>query len=84
MVTVTLRIQPELCGPVSVGTVVVIRALQEHLGLPLKDAFDAVNAAVFDGETVHLSAPSREAADALIAALSALPPVPRIAVDVLA
>ncbi|MBK7580025.1 MAG: hypothetical protein IPI67_07435 [Myxococcales bacterium] len=69
---VTLRIEPDLCGPVSVGTVAVIRTLMSHLGLSLGEALAHVNHAVFDGEHVTIESPSREAAQACVSALSKL------------
>ncbi|MCC6903526.1 MAG: hypothetical protein IT377_31450 [Polyangiaceae bacterium] len=75
MVTVVLSIEPDLCGPVSVGTVRVIRTLEQSLGLCLADALAVVNRAVFDGETVHVPAPDAEAARRCVAALATLPRV---------
>jgi hypothetical protein len=63
MATVHLRIEPDLCGPVSVGTVRVIRLLCDCLALSLSDAVGYVNRAVFDGETVSIATPSAEAAE---------------------
>ena len=62
MTAVVLRIEPDLCGPVSVGTVGVIRVLERSLRLALPDALSVVNRAVFDGETVRVPAPSERAA----------------------
>lgn len=78
MVSVRLEIEPEMCGPISVGTGAVIRLLSEHLALSLKESFDYVNRCVFDGERVELPAPSSAAANALIRALAELPAVPKI------
>jgi hypothetical protein len=69
--TVSLSIEADLCGPVSVGTVSVIRALMTHLALPLDDAAALVNRCVFDGECVALAAPSLAAAEALLGAFRA-------------
>ncbi len=63
MPTIHLRIQPDLCGPVSVGTVGVIRLLSAHLGLSLADALAIVNRCVFDGECVAIPAPSTDVAE---------------------
>ena len=78
MVTLSLQIEAELCGPVSVGTVAVIKLLAAHLALTLPAAMTLVNQCVFDGQTVLVPAPSREAALALLDALAQLPPVPRV------
>jgi hypothetical protein len=58
MARVVLSIEAHLCGPVSVGTVQVIRALHECLELPLTDAVAYVNRCVFDAECVVIPAPS--------------------------
>ncbi len=78
MTTVRLSIEPELCGPVSVGTVAVIKLVREHLGVSLAEAMDSVNRCVFDGEEVELFAPSTETATRLVAALAELPPHPLV------
>ena len=77
-VAMRLAIEPELCGPFSVGTVAVIRLLERHLGLPLPEAMRAVERAVWDGAEVELDAASHTAASALLQALAGLPPVPRV------
>ena len=77
-VAVRLSIEPELCGPISVGTVAVIRLLERHLALPLPEAMRAVERAVWDGAEVELDAASPGAASALLQALAGLPPVPRV------
>ncbi len=66
MSTVHLRIEPDLCGPVSVGTVRVIHLLSDCLALSLSEALDYVDRAVFDGETVAIVAPSAEAAERFV------------------
>lgn len=72
MASVSLSIEPDLCGPVSVGTVAVILVIRERLGQSLADAASFVNRAVFDGETVSIPAPSAAAAVECAAALTAL------------
>jgi len=72
MPSVTLSIQADLCGPVSVGTLGVIRVLERELGLSLGDALSFVNRTAFDAETVRVPAPSLAAARACVAALAAL------------
>lgn len=76
MTTVRLSIEPELCGPVSVGTVTVIKLLCDHLRVSLAEAKGYVDRCVFDGEEVELTAPSAEAAAQLVAALAKLPARP--------
>jgi hypothetical protein len=71
--SIVLRIEPDLCGPVSVGTVGVIQSLQNALGLGLDEAADYVNRCVFDGETVEIPAPSVEDAERAIRLLAQSP-----------
>ncbi|HKO49152.1 MAG TPA: hypothetical protein VJV79_15575 [Polyangiaceae bacterium] len=62
----------------SVGTVAVIRAIEKHLGLSLAQANEFVDRCVFEGEKVTLPAPTRAAAEALLAAFGHLQAAPRI------
>src|SRR5262249_31270791 len=78
MSSVRLSIQPELCGPVSVGTVKVIRLVGQHAQLGLPEAAAFVDRCVFDGETVSIPMPSTEKAASLVRALRSLPTVPKI------
>ena len=78
MPTIDLTIEAELCGPISMGTVAVIRALMAHLALPLSDAVAIVDRCTFDGEHLCLPAPSRAAAEALLAAFRHMPAAARI------
>ena len=78
MTTIALTIEPEFCGPISMGTVAVIRALMAHLGLSVGEAESLVDRCVSSGEPVAFSAPSRAAAEALLAALRRVPAAPRI------
>jgi len=82
MPRVALTIEPELCGPVSVGTVSVIKLVARYLELPLQISLELVSRAVYERETVFLLAPSLEAAGALCDALAELPPVPRVQADI--
>ena len=82
MTTIELAIEAEFCGPISMGTVAVIRALMSHLQLPLNDAVELVDRCTFAGERVALSAPSRAAAEALLGALRELPVASRIAASI--
>jgi hypothetical protein len=73
-----LSIDGDCCGPLSVGTVAVIRAIGKHLELSLAEATEFVNRCVFDGERVSLPAPTRSAAEALLAEFARLPAAPRL------
>ena len=78
MAAISVSIEADLCGPVSVGTVGVIKALISHLGIGLTDAEALIDRCVFNGERVEIAAPSREAAEALLAAWRLTPAAPRI------
>lgn len=65
---VELRIEPDLCGTVSVGTVSVIKLLSAKLELSLSQALDYVNRCVFSGEVVSIPAPSHGAAEEFVRA----------------
>jgi hypothetical protein len=79
MMVVVLHIEAELCGPVSIGTVAVVKLLVRHLALGLGDALGYVNRCVFEGDLeVEIPAPSAEAAAEFMAALAALPVAPRV------
>lgn len=77
-VRVELRIEADVCGPISVGTVAVIRVVAEAAELTLDEATLLVDRAVFDGESVELALASHEAAEALVRQLDALPAGRRI------
>jgi hypothetical protein len=78
MSAVFLSVEPQMLGPVSVGTLEVIRLLQVHARLDLAEAKGLVDRCVFDGQTVRVPLSSTEAATSLVAALTALPHSPRI------
>ena len=78
MAAISVSIEPDLCGPISVGTVGVIRALMAHLGLAPSEAEALVDRCVFDGERVQIAAPTRAVAEALLAAWRLTPAAPRI------
>ena len=75
---IELSIEADLCGPISVGTVAIIRALMTHLSLSLPEAVAVVDRCTFGGERVRLPAPSARAAAALLAALRQVPAAARI------
>jgi hypothetical protein len=82
MTAMSFSIEADLCGPISVGTVAVIRALIAHLGLSLSEAEGLVNRCVFDGERVEIAAPSRAVAEALLAAWKLTPAAARISASI--
>ena len=82
MTTISFSIQPDLCGPNSVGTVGVIRALMSHLWLSVDEAEALVNRCVFDGEQVEIAAPSHAVAEALLAAWRLTPAAARISASI--
>jgi hypothetical protein len=78
MAELVLSIEGDLCGPMSIGTVAVIRALEKHLGLSLAQANELVDRCVFEGEKLTLPAPTRARAEALLAEFAKLPAAGRI------
>lgn len=78
MTHIVLRIDGDVCGVTSVGTVAVIRALERCLGLSLSAATEVVNRCVFEGEQVKVPAPTRAAAEALLIQFQTLPAAARI------
>ena len=78
MASVKLRIEPELCGAMSIGTVRVVKLLTQHLELGLEPALNYVDRCVFSAEEVDIPAPSAAAAARFISAVSCLPPVPNV------
>ena len=78
MTAVRISIQPQFCGPLSIGTVQVIRLVSQHAGIALREAMVLVDRCVFEGETVSIPTPSLQEAELLIRALRSLPAVPRI------
>jgi hypothetical protein len=77
MASVKLRIEPELCGAMSIGTGRVVKLLAQHLELGLEVALNYVDRCVFSAEEVDIPAPSAAAAR-FISAVSRLPPVPNV------
>lgn len=78
MTQILLTIEGDCCGPMSIGTVAVIRAIEKHLGLSLATASSSVERCVFEGEQIALAAPSRRSAEALLAEFGRLPAAARI------
>jgi catechol 2,3-dioxygenase-like lactoylglutathione lyase family enzyme len=76
MPSVKLSIQARLCGPVSLGTVDVIKIVRAHADLTLGEAKALVDRCVFDSETVAITGLSDLAANSLVADLLALPDAP--------
>lgn len=89
MPSVKLSIQPQLCGPVSFGTIDVIRAVQSCAGLSLVEAKALVDQCVFHGEfvavfhseTVTITGVTDADADGLITKLRGLPDAPPLDVS---
>jgi hypothetical protein len=75
---IVLSIEADLCGPMSIGTVAVIRAIAKHLGLSLAQANEFVDRCVFEGQKITLPAATRAQAEALLAEFAQLPAAPRI------
>jgi hypothetical protein len=82
-VRIRLSIEPELCGPLSMGTVAVVKLLSRHLALPLRDVLALVDRCVFDAEVLELPVPSRKAALDLVESLSSLRTPAKVHAEVL-
>jgi hypothetical protein len=54
MATVKLSIQAQLCGPVSIGTVDVIKAVQTYAGLGLGEAKALVDPSLTDAPPIDV------------------------------
>ena len=67
-----LKVTPEFCGPTSVGTVGLIKLLEERFGLSLKAAKQIVDRCVFDGETVDIPIPDAVQSTGLLEAIRSL------------
>jgi hypothetical protein len=78
MVLVTLSVEPDLCGPVSVGTVCLVKLLAEWLELPLAQSVSAVDRCVFEGDSLRVRFSSPDLARRLLRQLSELPLANRI------
>jgi hypothetical protein len=78
MTVIRLSIEADLCGPISVGTGAVVRALMAHAGLPLSEALALVDRCVFDAQCVEVSVATPALAQALLDALARTPAAPRI------
>jgi hypothetical protein len=76
--SVRLSVEPRFLGPMSVGTVEVIKLVSVHASVGLTEAKRLIDRCVFDGEPVVISMPSAEAAELFLRAVSALPGKPRI------
>ena len=77
-----LSIQARRCGPVSAGTVDVIKAVRLHAGVALPEAKALVDRCGLEGETATIPALSDLAANAPVAKLRQLPDAPPIDVRV--
>jgi hypothetical protein len=83
MPVIEMTIEAEFCGPVSMGTVAVVRALMTHADLPMEQAVALVDRCTFAAERVVVPVPSHARALALLAALQRVPAAPRIRASLL-
>lgn len=81
MPTLRLSVEPEFCGPFSVGTVQLIKELREHLGVGLAEAHEYVSRCV-DGEQVEITV-SNEKAELLLRAIADYPPPAKVSAETL-
>ncbi|MFO0552311.1 MAG: hypothetical protein U0271_28245 [Polyangiaceae bacterium] len=54
MAQVNISIEGRFLGPMSVGTVSVVRLIQQHTGLSLREAKALVDRAVFEGQRIEI------------------------------
>lgn len=72
MPTIHLRVDPVLCGPISIGTVGLIKLLRDCLGLSLAEAKGYVDRCVFGGETVAIPVKTVKLAEMIAGDVAAL------------
>lgn len=77
-----IRIEPEFCGPVSVGTIAPVKVLCEELGIRLGEAKEYIDRCVFGGETVDIEVESAELARSIADKLNATPPPAKVCAEV--
>ena len=75
-------IEPEFCGPVSVGTIAPVKVLREELGIRLGEAKEHIDRCVFGGETVDIEIESVELARSIADKLNATPPPAKVRAEV--
>lgn len=63
MPTLVLSVDPVFCGPMSVGTIELIRLLQSRFNFSLSVAKSYVDRCVFDGEAVSIEVASQGEAE---------------------
>jgi len=61
-----IAVEPRFCGPVSVGTIGLIRLIMERCGYSLVRSKGYVDRAVFDGEEVDIPLPSHVDGEKLV------------------
>jgi len=61
-----ISVNPMLCGPVSVGTVDLIKVIREHCNFGLGQAKEYIDEAVFGGAIVDIPLPDETDGQALV------------------
>lgn len=84
MAILRIRIEPELCGPFSVGTIAPIKVLREQLGIGLLEAKEYIDRCVFGSEVVDIEVESAELAESVAAHLRATPGPAKVHAEVVA
>lgn len=77
-----IRIERELCGPFSLGTIAPIEVLRDQLGIGLAEAKEYIDRCVFGGEVVDIEVASAELAESVAAHLRATPSPARVHAEV--
>ena len=69
---IQMSITPKMCGPVSCGTVGLIKLLRSSLGLSLGEAKGYVDKCIFDREQVEIPVPDDVSAEDMVIKISKL------------
>lgn len=78
-----IRIEPEFCGPASVGTIAPIKVLRDELGIRLSVAKEYIDRCVFGGEVVDIEVESTQLAESIAEKLNVTPPPAKVVAEVL-
>ncbi len=66
---IALSVSPKYCGPLSVGTIGLIKQLRDQLGLSLNESKNFVDTCVFQGLQVTIPVPSGVNAETVVYAI---------------
>ena len=78
-----LTVDPKFCGPVSVGTVDLIKILRDRLNLKLSEAKHYVDDAVYGGEVVDIPLTPELDGPGLVGDINSLETATMISVEII-